>query len=59
MAGTNKPANPFVYNTVDLPPSFPGGEIVWLALLAKADVLSRICNGQAELLYWLDCLEES
>lgn len=30
----------------------------WLALLAKADVMGRICGDKAELLYRLDCFEE-
>lgn len=29
----------------------------WLALLARADVLGRICEDQAELLYRIDCFE--
>ncbi|MEO3408109.1 AAA family ATPase [Mucilaginibacter sp. CAU 1740] len=29
----------------------------WLALLARADVLGRICNDQAEMLYKIDCFE--
>jgi len=30
----------------------------WLALLARADVLGRICTDQAEMLYRIDCFEE-
>lgn len=30
----------------------------WLALLARADVLGRECNDQAEMLYRIDCFEE-
>ncbi|BAV09938.1 HDIG domain-containing protein [Filimonas lacunae] len=30
----------------------------WLALLARADVLGRVCADQAELLYRIDCFEE-
>jgi putative nucleotidyltransferase with HDIG domain len=30
----------------------------WLFLLARADVLGRICTDQADLLYRLDCFEE-
>ncbi len=30
----------------------------WLALLAKADVLGRICHDQADMLYRVDCFEE-
>lgn len=30
----------------------------WLALLARADALGRICEDQAELLYRIDCFEE-
>jgi predicted kinase len=29
----------------------------WLALLARADVLGRICNDQTEMLYKIDCFE--
>ncbi|MFC0513889.1 AAA family ATPase [Mucilaginibacter angelicae] len=29
----------------------------WLALLARADVLGRICNDQDEMLYRIDCFE--
>lgn len=29
----------------------------WLALLAKADMLGRICNDQDEMLYRIDCFE--
>ncbi|SEW53672.1 AAA family ATPase [Chitinophaga arvensicola] len=30
----------------------------WLALLARADALGRICSDQADLLYRIDCFEE-
>ena len=30
----------------------------WLALLARADMLGRICNDQEEMLYRVDCFEE-
>lgn len=30
----------------------------WLALLARADVLGRICHDQADLLYRVECFEE-
>lgn len=30
----------------------------WLAMLARADVLGRICADQADLLYRIDCFEE-
>lgn len=29
----------------------------WLALLARADVLGRVCNDQAEMLFKIDCFE--
>jgi putative nucleotidyltransferase with HDIG domain len=30
----------------------------WLALLARADMLGRVCNDQEEMLYRIDCFEE-
>lgn len=30
----------------------------WLALLARADAIGRICSDQADLLYRIDCFEE-
>lgn len=30
----------------------------WLALLARADVIGRICHDKADLLYRIDCFEE-
>ena len=30
----------------------------WLSLLARADVLGRICDDQSDLLYRIDCFEE-